>query len=81
MDFEKIKGYMPYIILTVFAFFVQYHFFVTPKDLAETRREIMVEVKAEYASKKDTDFLREQFGDMKTKIDKIYDKMLGSDKK
>ncbi len=80
MDLEKIKGYVPYILLAAFAFFVQYHLFVTPKELADTRREIMEDVKAEYASKKDTDFLREQFSDMKTKIDKIYDKMLGGDK-
>lgn len=80
VDFEKIKEYTPFIIITVFAFFVQYNVFVTPKELSNTKDKIMAEVKAEYATKKDADFLHEQFSDMKIKIDKIYDKMIGGEK-
>lgn len=80
MDFEKLKEGTPYIILVVFAFLMQYNLFVTPKDLTESEHRLLTQIEAKYATKQDTDFLREQFSDMKTKIDKIYDKMIGGAK-
>lgn len=77
MDFEKLKEGTPYIILVVFAFLMQYNLFVTPKDLTESEHRLLTQIDAKYATKQDTSFLREQFSDMKTKIDKIYDKMIG----
>lgn len=63
--------------MIIAAIFIQYNLFATPADLVELHTQIMDEIKKEYATKSDTAFLREQVNDMKNKIDKIYDKVIG----
>lgn len=73
---DELKKYLPAAMI-IAAIFIQYNLFATPKDLADLHTRIMDEVKKEYATKSDTSFLREQVNDMKIKIDKIYDKVIG----
>ena len=76
LGFDELKKYAPAAFI-IGAIFLQYNLFATPADLNNLRIQIMAEIKEEYATKSDMSFLREQVGDMKTKIDKIYDKMIG----
>lgn len=73
---DELKKYLPAAMI-IAAIFIQYNLFATPKDLAELHKGIMQEIDNRYATKSDTSFLREQVNDMKNKIDKIYDKVIG----
>lgn len=76
LGFDEIKKYAP-AALIIAAVFIQYNMFATPADLNALYTKIMTDIKAEYATKSDTAFLKEQVSDMKTKIDKMYDRMIG----
>lgn len=73
---DEFKKYLPAAMI-IAAIFIQYNLFATPKDLVDLRNSIMQEVETKYATKSDTSFLREQVNDMKNKIDRIYDKVIG----
>lgn len=78
MDNKDWGKYAPYA-LVIFAFFVQYNLFATPKELEETHRNILTEVSEKYIRKEQyisemTD-LKKQLNDMQHKIDKMYDIM------
>ena len=67
---EKFIKYAP-LILVVFAFFMQYSLFVTPKELEQHHREILVEVDNKYATKEKADTLQSQFDRLNEKMDKV----------
>ena len=69
---EKFVEYSP-IIIVVFMFFVPQKIFVTPEQLEKKHREIIKDVEKRYATLNSLEDLKEQFCDMKDKIDKIYD--------
>lgn len=74
MDKEVFLKYAPWLAVAM-AFFMQYNLFVTPAQLEKTHREVLEEVKADYASKEVMNRLETQFNSMNYKIDEIY-KML-----
>lgn len=74
MEKEAILKYAPWLAVAM-AFFMQYNLFVTPVQLEKTHREVLEEVKADYASKEVMNRLETQFNSMNFKIDEIY-KML-----
>lgn len=63
--------------MIIAAIFLQYNLFATPSDLVKLHSQILEEIDKKYATKNDTSFLREEVKDMKVKIDKIYDKVIG----
>ncbi len=73
---EKIIEYAP-IIVVVVLFILQNRVVVTPEQLEKKHREIMDEINEKYATKSDNKNLQSQITDMKEKIDKIYDKVMG----
>lgn len=76
MDLSVVEHYAP-IILIVLWFAYQQHCFVTPEQLEKTHREILNEIEKKYATKSDSENIKTSMNDIKTKIDKIYDKLIG----
>lgn len=64
--------YAPTIIV-VFLFLVQHRLVVRPEELEKKHREILLEAETRFASIQSFKDLKEQFFEMKEKIDKIYD--------
>lgn len=79
LSVDELKRYAP-VAFIVGLIFIQFNLFATPTDLNNMRNDIMETMERKYATKSDTTFLKEQVGDMKVKIDKIYDKMIGNNK-
>lgn len=77
MDLENIHTYIPFIIGYVIVYLIQNNIFVKPEQLEKVHREILSEVEKKYATKTDAQYLKEDFADMRDKIDKIYDKLIG----
>lgn len=75
MDKDTFIKFSP-IIVVVLAFFFQYNFFVTPAQLEQTHREILLEVAKNYTRKETSENFQKQFEDIQRKIDKIYDKLI-----
>ena len=80
---EQYLQYAPTIIV-VFGFFIAYKIFVTPEDLSKTTKEIndrvdekLEKLENKTASKEAVINLTAEISDMKKKIDKIYDFILG----
>lgn len=69
---EEILQYSP-LILVVMMFFIQYKIFVTPEQLEKKHREILESVEQHFVSVHSFTDLKEQVGEMKEKIDKIYE--------
>lgn len=69
---EQILQFSP-LILVVMMFFIQYKIFVTPEQLEKKHREILESVEQHFVSVHSFTDLKEQVGDMKEKIDKIYE--------
>ena len=69
---EEILQYSP-LILVIMMFFIQYKIFVTPEQLEKKHREILESVEQHFVSVHSFTDLKEQVGDMKEKIDKIYE--------
>lgn len=57
-------------------FFVQQKIFVTPEQLEKKHREIIDEIEEKYVSMNSFIDLKEQFSEIKDKIDKIYDLLI-----
>jgi Tfp pilus assembly protein PilO len=69
---ENYVYYAP-IILLVMMFFIQEKIFVTPEQLEKKHREVIRDVEKRFATQENVEDLKNQFADMKEKIDKIYD--------
>lgn len=65
MDKETITRYAPAAVVIISLLF-QWNLFVKPADLERTHREIIQHVSEKYAAKED-------YADIRQKIDKIYD--------
>lgn len=69
---EQFIYYAP-VIVVVLVFFIHERIVVTPEQLEKKHREIIKDVEKRYATLNSLEDLKEQFCDMKDKIDKIYD--------
>ena len=61
------------VIVVVLVFLIHERIVVTPEQLEKKHREIIKDVEKRYATLNSLEDLKEQFCDMKDKIDKIYD--------
>lgn len=61
------------ILIAVMIFLVQQRIIITPEQLEKKHREILADVEDRFATLSSVKDLKEQFSDMKEKIDKIYD--------
>lgn len=61
------------IIIAVIVFLIQQRIVVTPEQLEKKHREILRDAEDRFATLSSVRDLKEQFSDMKEKIDKIYD--------
>ena len=75
MDKETIAKYAPWLVVALM-FFMQYNVFVTPSQLERRHLEILQYVAQRYATKEQTDDLKNQLSDIQKKIDKIYEKII-----
>lgn len=66
--------YSPLIVI-IMVFFIQQRIVVTPEQLERKHREILEDVEAHFASLSSVKELKEDFSEMKEKIDKIYERM------
>lgn len=69
---DKILHYSP-IIIAVIIFLIQQRIVVTPEQLEKKHREILKDAEDRFATLSSVCDLKEQFSDIKEKIDKIYD--------
>ena len=72
---EKIIEYSP-IIIVVLMFFIQQRIFVTPEQLEKKHREIIEEIEEKFVTIHSFMDLKDQFAEVKEKIDKIYDLLI-----
>ncbi len=72
---EKIIEYSP-IIIVVLMFFVQQRIFVTPEQLEKKHREIIEEIEEKFVTIHSFVDLKDQFSEVKDKIDKMYDLLI-----
>ena len=61
------------VIIAIVVFLVQQRIVVTPEQLERKHREILEDAENRFATLNSVKDLKEQFSDMKEKIDKIYD--------
>lgn len=69
---ENILHYSP-ILIAVMIFLIQQRIVVTPEQLEKKHREIIEDVEEKFVTINSFKDLKEQFSEMKDKIDKIYD--------
>lgn len=69
---ESLLHYSP-IIIAVVIFLIQQRIIVTPEQLEKKHREILEDVEEKFVTLHSFKDLKEQFSEMKEKIDKIYD--------
>ena len=69
---EQFIYYAP-VIVVVLVFLIHERIVVTPEQLEKKHREIIKDVEKRYATLNSLEDLKEQFCDMKDKINKIYD--------
>ncbi|HNW26101.1 MAG TPA: hypothetical protein PLG15_00165 [Candidatus Gastranaerophilaceae bacterium] len=69
---ENLLHYSP-IIIAIMVFLIQQRIVVTPEQLERKHREILKDAEERFATLNSVKDLKEQFSDMKEKIDKIYD--------
>ena len=69
---ENLLNYSP-ILIAVMVFLIQQRLIVTPEQLEKKHREILKDVEDKFVTLHSFNDLKEQFSDMKEKIDKIYD--------
>ncbi len=72
---EKIIEYSP-IIIVVLMFFIQQRIFVTPEQLEKKHREIIEEIEEKFVTIHSFVDLKDQFSEVKDKIDKMYDLLI-----
>ena len=61
------------IIIAIMVFLIQQRIIVTPEQLEKKHREILEDAENRFATLNSVKDLKEQFSDMKEKIDRIYD--------
>ena len=69
---ENLLHYSP-IIIAVMVFLIQQRIVVTPEQLERKHREILSDIEEKFVTLNSFNDLKDQFCDMKEKIDKIYD--------
>ncbi len=69
---ECLLNYAP-ILLAVMIFLIQQRIVITPEQLEKKHREIIDDIEEKFVSIHSFNDLKEHFGEMKEKIDKIYD--------
>lgn len=69
---EQLLHYSP-IIVAIMVFLIQQRIIVTPEQLEKKHREILEDVEEKFVTLHSFNDLKEHFGDMKEKIDRIYD--------
>ncbi|MBP3923935.1 hypothetical protein J6E39_01670 [bacterium] len=69
---EKMIIYSP-ILIAVMVFLIQQRIVVTPEQLEKKHREIMEDIEEKFVTINSYRDLKEQFSEIKDKIDKIYD--------
>ncbi len=69
---HNIFQYSP-IIIVVVMYLIQQRIVVTPEQLEKKHREILDDVENKFATLNSVKDLKEQMGDMKEKIDRIYE--------
>lgn len=69
---ENLLHYSP-IIIAITVFLIQQRIVVTPEQLEKKHREILDDVEEKFVTLNSFKDLKEQFSEMKEKIDKIYD--------
>ena len=69
---NNLLHYSP-ILIAVMVFLIQQRIIVTPEQLEKKHREILKDAEERFATLNSVKDLKEQFSDMKEKIDKIYD--------
>lgn len=74
---NELLHYSP-IIIAVVVFLIQQRIVVTPEQLERKHREILEDAEDRFATLNSVKDLKEQFSDMKEKIDKIYDYIIAS---
>ena len=72
---ENFIEYSP-IIIVVLMFFIQQKIFVTPEQLEKKHREIIDEMEEKFVSVISFKDLKDQFAEVKEKIDKMYDLLI-----
>ncbi len=72
---ENLIEYSP-IIVVVLIFFIQQKIFVTPEQLEKKHREIIEEIEEKFVSLNSFKDLKDQFSEVKEKIDKMYDLLI-----
>lgn len=72
---EKFIEFSP-IIVVILMFLIQQKVFVTPEELEKKHREILDEIEEKFVSLISFKDLKEQFSEVKDKIDKIYDLLI-----
>ena len=69
---ESLLHYSP-VLIAVMVFLIQQRIIVTPEQLEKKHREIIEDVEDKFVSIHSFIELKEQFSEVKDKIDKIYD--------
>ncbi len=69
---ENLLHYSP-ILIAVMIFLIQQRIVVTPEQMEKKHREILHDVEEKFVTLHSFNDLKEQFSEMKEKIDKIYD--------
>ena len=72
---ENLLIYSP-ILIAVMAFLIQERIFVRPEQLEKKHREIMDEIEQKFVSLRSFKDLKDQFSEVKEKIDKMYDLLI-----
>lgn len=72
---EQFIQYSP-ILIAVMIFLIQHKIVVTPEQLERKHREIIEDVEERFVTIYSFHDLKEQFSEMKDKIDKIYEQIM-----
>lgn len=67
--------YSPFLI-AVMVFLIQQRIVVTPEQLEKKHREIMEEIEEKFVTMHSFKDLKDQFSEVKEKIDKMYDLLI-----
>ncbi len=72
---ESLLHYSP-ILIAVTVFLIQQRIVVTPEQLEKKHREIIEEIEEKFVTLNSFKDLKDQFSEVKEKIDKIYDLLI-----
>ena len=73
---SELINYAP-IIIVILACLLQWHIVVTPEQLERKHREILREISERYMTQENGRNLQSEISEIKDKINKIYDKIIG----